>query len=191
MWSVFQKEKNVSFTRNYILYLRTRLSSKIFVFSIPKIQYKGFVRILFFYDDNLARTCDPTWRWRDPVHVTPIDPPNVSRDIYRNPFSQITQSRFFPYFVACRSHWFSPRENENVFLETEGEKEKYRVVEDRRITKGLKLANGFSSSCTLRVQERASLRPWMEGNGRKVFSIDGWNWRIVPIGRKCKAVFAG
>lgn len=101
----------------------------------------------FFYDDNLARTCDPTWRWRDPVHVTPISPPTVSRDTYRSlspPLSRKSRNHVSPYFVACRTpHWIHasslPRENENVFLETGGgEKKKNTAISrGRGSTRGL------------------------------------------------------
>lgn len=135
----------------------------------------------FFYDDNLARTCDPTWRWRDPVHVTPISPPTVSRDIYRSlspPLSRKSRNHHIsPYFVACRTpHWIHasslPRENENVFLETGGgEKKKNTAISrGRGSTNYERVRMGFQASVP---RERASLCPWMEGNGRKVFSIDG------------------
>ena len=123
-------------------------------------------------------------------------PPNCQQRYLSLPFSstfpQITQSRFSIFRRMPNSSLdsrlvFASREWERFSRDgRRGKEEKYRDIAWSRIDERVRM--GFQASVP---RERASLCPWMEGNGRKVFSIDGWNWRIVPIGRKCKAVFAG
>lgn len=119
-------------------------------------------------------------------------PPNCQQRYLSLPFPQITQSRFSIFRRMPNSSLdsrlvFASREWERFSRDgRRGKKEKYRDIAWSRIDERVRM--GFQASVP---RQRASLCPWMEGNGRKVFSIDGWNWRIVPIGRKCKAVFAG
>lgn len=164
------------FTREIIQQARATFENSSVFASLycenPNTTRYSYLFLFSSCDDNLARARDPTWRWRDPVFTWHRS--TVSRDIYRshNPFSQITQSRFSIFRRMPNSSLdLRLASRENKVFPLEKKKKKKNIAWSR---KGLKTRQWIFCTTSKFVS--------MDGrrNRRKVFSIDGWNWRIRP-----------